>query len=361
AARIGGAIPLHLGDTYLDPLPAARAEAQCCRQHPRLHNYAPVQGEPELLDAIVEKVERRSGVTLARDCIQVMSGATAGFGVICCALLDPGDEVLLPAPLWPLMRGAIKLRGAVPVEVPFFSELDRPGFDPIAALEQACTPRTVAIYLNSPHNPTGRVLPDALIAELSAFALRHDLWVLSDEVYEDLWFAAPTPSIWARPELRDRTIASHSVSKAYALAGARVGFSHGPPEIMAVIRGVQTFYSYCAPRPMQLGAARALREGEAWLADARARYARAGALAARALGVRAPAGGTFLLFELEPHLRGAEAPFSWLERCVDAGVTLMPGSAAGRAFDRWARLCFTTVPEAELALALERLRPLLAH
>jgi N-succinyldiaminopimelate aminotransferase len=359
-ARAGGAIPLHLGDTYLEPLPAARAEAQRCSQHPRLHNYAPVQGEPELLDAIVEKVERRSGVTLARDCIQVMAGATGGFGVICSALLSPGDEVLLPAPLWPLMRGAIKLRGAVPVEVPFFSELDRTGFDPIAALERARTPRTVAIYLNSPHNPTGRVLPDPLIAELSAFALRHDLWVLTDEVYEDLWFTAPTPSIWARPELRDRTIASHSVSKAYALAGARVGFSHGPAEIMQVIRNVQTFYSYCAPRPMQLGAARALREGDAWLADARARYARAGALAAQALGVSAPAGGTFLFFALEPHLRRGEAPFSWLQRCVDAGVSLMPGSAAGLGFDRWARLCFTTVPEAELALALERLRPLLA-
>jgi len=360
-ARAGGAIPLHVGDTYLEPLAAARAEAQQSSEHPRLHNYSPVQGEPELLDAIVAKVERRSGVTLARDCVQVMPGATAGFGVICAALLAPGDEVLLPAPLWPLMRGAIKLRGAVPVEVPFFTELDRPDFDPIAALERACTPRTVAIYLNSPHNPTGRVLPDPLIAQLSAFALRHDLWVWTDEVYEDLWFTTPTPSIWARPELRARTIASHSVSKAYALAGARVGFSHGPREIMAVIRGVQTFYSYCAPRPMQLGAARALREGEAWLADARDRYARAGALAARALGVRAPEGGTFLFFDLERHLRPGEAPLRFLERCVDAGVTLMPGSAAGHAFDRWARLCFTTVPEPELVLALERLRPLLAR
>jgi N-succinyldiaminopimelate aminotransferase len=351
--------PLHLGDTYLDPLPAARAEAQRSAEHARLHNYAPVQGEPELLDAIIEKVERRSGVVLARDCIQVMSGATAGFGVICCALLDPGDEVLLPAPLWPLMRGAVKLRGAIPVEVPFFTELERPGFDPIAALERACTPRTVAIYLNSPHNPTGRVLPDPLIAELSAFALRHELWVLTDEVYEDLWFNAPAPSIWARPELRDRTIASHSVSKAYGLAGARVGFSHGPAQIMQAIRGVQTFYSYCAPRPMQLGAARALRDGDDWLAAARARYAHAGALAADMLGQRAPDGGTFLFFDLEPHLRPGETALGFLERCVDAGVTLMPGSAAGLAFAGWARLCFTAVPEAELAVALDRLRPLL--
>ena len=360
-ARTDHVYPLHVGDTYLEPLPAARAEAQLSSARARLHNYAPVQGEPELLDAIIAKVERRSNVTLARDCVQVMSGATAGLGVVCSALLAPGDEVLLPAPFWPLIRGIIKLQGAVPVEVPLFTELDRPGFDPVAALEQAITPRTVALYLNSPHNPTGRVLPEALISALARLAQRHDLWVLTDEVYEDLWFEAPTPSIWARPDLRERTIASHSVSKAYGLAGARVGFSHGPQEIMQVIRGVQTFYSYCAPRPMQLGAACALRDGDAWLADARERYARAARMAAHALGVRAPQGGTFLFFDAQPHLREGETLMGFLERCLDAGVMLTPGSASGQAFERWARLCFTSVPEVELAAALERLKPVLGR
>ena len=356
----GRACPLHLGDTHLEPLPAARAEAQRSERYPRLHNYAPVQGEPELLDAIVEKVARRSGVTLARDCIQVMSGATSAFGVICAALLAPGDEVLLPAPLWALMRGAVKLRGAVPVEVPFFTELDRADFDPIAALERACTPRTVALYLNSPHNPTGRVLSPALIDALAAFVLRHDLWLLCDEVYEDLWYEHPPPSIWARPELRARTISTHSVSKAYALAGARVGFTHGPAEIMDVIRGVQTFYTYCAPRPMQLGAARALRDGEVWLADAREHYARAGRAAAQALGIRPPAGGTFVFFDAGSALRPGETMLALLERCLAAGVMLTPGSTSGVGYDRWARLCFTAVPEAELSTALERLKPVLA-
>ena len=151
----GKVYPLHVGDTYLEPLPAARAEAQKTSERVRLHNYAPVQGEPELLDAILGKVQRRSGVALQRDCVQVMAGATAGLGVICAALLEPGDEVLLPAPFWPLIRGAVKLRGARAVEVPFYTELNAPGFDPVRALEQAITDRTVAIYLNSPHNPTG--------------------------------------------------------------------------------------------------------------------------------------------------------------------------------------------------------------
>lgn len=352
--------PLHVGDTYLEPLECARAEAQRTDDRPRLHNYAPVQGEPALLDAIVRKVERRSGVRLDRETLQVMSGATSGLGVVCTALLDPGDEVLLPAPFWPLVRGIIRFSGGRAVEVPLFTRLGDPGFDPIASLERAITPRTVAIYVNSPHNPTGAMLSDAVVDGIADLAEKHDLWVLSDEVYEDLWFgAAPPKSVWAHPRLMPRAIATHSVSKAYGLAGARVGYTHGPRAIMDVIRGVQTFYTYCAPRPMQFGAARVLDEGDAWLARARDLYGTAARVAADALGVPPPAGGTFLFFDATPHMRPGEMLQGFLERCADAGVMLTPGTAAGTDYDRWARLCFTSVPQPELERALARLRTVL--
>jgi N-succinyldiaminopimelate aminotransferase len=358
-AQGGHFFPLHVGDTYLDPLPAAQAESQRSSERARLHNYAPVQGEPELLDAIVEKVKRRSGVTLARDCVQVMSGATAGLGVLCGALLEPGDEVLLPAPFWPLIRGAIKLRGAKAIEVPLYTELGRKDLDPIAALDRAITARTVAIYLNSPHNPTGAVLSEALVARIAALAVKHDLWVLTDEVYEDLWYEREPTSIWTLPALQGRVIATHSISKAYALAGARVGFCHGPNEIMQIVRGVQTFYTYCAPRPMQLGAARALREGDAWLANARALYGKAAREAADALHLPMPAGGTFLFFDATQHLRAGETLMGFLERCLDAGVMLTPGSASGQHYENWARLCYTTVAPDDLRAALDRLQRVL--
>lgn len=352
--------PLHVGDTYLDPLHSARAEAQKTSDRARLHNYAPVQGEPELIDAIIAKVARRSGVTLQRDCIQVMPGATVGIGVVCSTLLEPGDELLLPAPFWPLVRGAAKLRGAHAVEVPFYTELGKPGFDPVDALERAITERTVAIYLNSPHNPTGISLPEPIVARIAELAVRRDLWVLTDEVYEDLWFEAQPRSIWALAALRDRAIATHSVSKAYGLAGARVGFTHGPAEIMQVIRGVQTFYSYCAPRPMQLGAARALAEGDDWLAQARALYREAARATAAALRQPAPEGGTFLFFDATRHLREGETIMGFLERCLEAGVMLTPGSASGRDYENWARICFTSVPKDELDAALECLKSVLS-
>lgn len=349
--------PLHVGDTYLEPLPDARAEAQISAERPRLHNYAPVQGEPTLLEAIREKVARRSGVQLDIANIQVMAGATAAMGVICNALIEPGEEVIIPSPFWPLIRGTVRGRGATAVEVPLFTRLDEPGFDPVAAIEAAITPRTAAIYINTPHNPTGNLLPPSLLTEIARLAEHHELWIIADEVYEDVWFGSEPPqSVFARSDFAARTVATHSVSKAYGLAGARVGYTHGPREAMETIRSVQTFYSYCAPRPMQFGAANALREGDAWLADMRATYARAGRAAAHALEIPEPQGGTFLFFDLARFLRPNETPTELLERCVDAGVMLTPGNACGAAFSNWARLCFTSVPEPQLLDALSRLR-----
>ena len=360
SSSVGHVYPLHVGDTYLEPIEASRAESQTTAETPRLHNYSPVQGEPELLSAIAGKVARRSGVTLQPSLIQVMAGATAAMGVIVNALIDPGEEVIIPSPFWPLIRGIVRGRGANAVEVPLFTRLAEPGFDPVAAIEAQITERTSAIYLNSPHNPTGMQLPAAALAGIAQLAQRHNLWVICDEVYEDIWFGGSAPeSIWARPDFAERAVATHSVSKAYGLAGARVGYTHGPVVALETIRSVQTFYSYCAPRPMQFGAARALAQGDQWLANMRETYGRAGRAAAQALQIPEPQGGTFLFFNLDPYLRRGESATSLLERCVDAGVMLTPGNACGSAYGGWARLCFTSVPEADLHEALKRLRAVL--
>ncbi|MCB9592464.1 MAG: pyridoxal phosphate-dependent aminotransferase [Sandaracinaceae bacterium] len=354
--------PLHVGDTYLEPLEAARAEAQRTADHPRLHNYAPVQGQPELLDAIAAHLGRRGDQLVDRETIQVTSGATAGLSVVIEALLDPGDEVLLPAPFWPLIRGIINKRGARAVEVPFFDRIDDDDFDVEAALEAAVTEKTAAIYVNTPHNPTGRILPDTVVAAIAAVAERHDLWILSDEVYEELYFGGlpPTP-VWARADYQDRCVAVHSVSKAYGLAGARVGWAHGPHAAMEAIRGVQTFSTYCAPKPMQLGAARALTDGAAWLAEARAAYDRAASTTAAKLGLRKPDGGTFVFFDVSARLREGEDTVGLLERCLEAGVLLTPGAASGKDYGSWVRLCFTSVPLDQLEDALDRLAPIVGR
>jgi N-succinyldiaminopimelate aminotransferase len=351
--------PLHVGDTYREPIEAAQAERQRTADHPGMHKYAPVQGEPGLIDAFIDYVEGRHGESLDRERIQVMCGATAGLSVVCQVLLAPGDEVLLPSPFWPLSRGIIATKGAVPVQVPFFTRLGQPGFDPEAALEGAVTDRTAALYINTPHNPTGRVLSTATIDAMLRVAKRHDLWVLCDEAYEEIYFDRDPPeAVWKRPDIRDRAIAFHTLSKTYGLAGARVGFTHGPASIMSAIMGMQTFHTYCAPRPMQIGAIEALRHGDPWIERSRIVYKDAGYQAADALGVARPEGGTFLFLDVSAYLEpGADGCSAFLERCADQGVLLTPGRSCGADYAKWVRLCFTAVPPAHLGEALARLAP----
>jgi N-succinyldiaminopimelate aminotransferase len=361
ASRSGFEVaPLHVGDTYLSPPAVARAEHLAEQAHPGLHRYAPVQGVPELLRAIQARLLARSGLQVPLENLQVMAGATAGLNVVGQVLFDPGDEMLLPAPFWPLARGIAAVRGAKAVEVPFFTELGRADFDPEAALERAVTERTVAIYVNTPHNPTSQVLSDDVLAAIGRVAARHDLWILADEAYQDLWLgdAAPEP-IYARPDFAGRTIASHTLSKSYGYAGGRVGYTHGPREVMAKVRGMQTFMTYGAPTPMQVGATRALSEGDAFLAECRALYAAAGREAARTLSVAPPAGGTFLFVDVAALLPpGAPDCTPILERCADQGVLLTPGRACGEAYPTWVRLCFTATAPAPLRAALARIAPI---
>ncbi|MCA9603890.1 MAG: pyridoxal phosphate-dependent aminotransferase, partial [Myxococcales bacterium] len=296
--------PLHVGDTYLAPVFEAQAEAQRAAEIPRLHNYPGVHGVPELLRALAARISARGDRPIDVGQVQVVAGATSGLSVLFQTVLDPGDEVLLLAPYWPLVRGIVASRGGVPVEVPFFDRVGAEGFDAEAALEAAVSPRTVALYVNSPHNPTGHVLDRSTMDALARVATRHNLWIVSDEAYEDFWYTETRPEpVWNHPGLRERTVAAHTFSKGYGLAGGRVGYLHGPGEIIAKLRSVHTFQAYCAPHPMQWSALRALEHGDAWIAKARSAYAEAGRRAAAALGVPAPAGGTFIFFDARPYLR----------------------------------------------------------
>lgn len=352
---------LNVGDTYLLPPPCARAESQRVDDVPRLHNYADVRGEPRLLDAIEADLAER-GRPVPRHELQITAGATSGLDLACRVLLAPGDEVIVLAPFWPLIRGIVSACGAVPIELPFFTELRGADFDVRAELERVVSPRTVALYVNTPHNPTGVVLSAPELDAIAAFASDHDLWVLSDEAYEQLWFGEAPAPLWQNPLLRERTVVAHTLSKSYGLAGARVGFVHAPEATISALSGLQTFATYCAARPMQIAAARALSEpeGKAWVAEARRLYAEAARKAADAVGVSAPESGTFLYFDTRPFLRAGETPLQLLERCAKAGVVLTEGRATGKHYTDWARMCFTAIAPDALDRALSALKHVLA-
>jgi N-succinyldiaminopimelate aminotransferase len=335
----------------MEPFEGARMEALRAAEHPGMHRYCETRGIAPLVAALREKLRRRNGLPAEREGVLVTAGATSGIACSVGAIADPGEEVLILAPFWPLVRGIVRSQRAVPVEVPFFDRVGSAS-EALAAVEERLSPRSVALYFSSPSNPTGRVLPRPWLEALADWARRRDLWLLSDEVYEDYVYRGEHVSIGSlAPE---RTLSVYSFSKAYGMAGNRVGYLAGPREIVGEIHKLQVHSSYHAPTAAQLAALRALEGGDAWLEEARACYRAAGEDAARALGLPAPEGSMFLFVDVAACLDARGLP-GFLEDCLAEGVLVAPGSSSGEAYGSWVRLCYSSVPPDEAARAVRRL------
>lgn len=346
---------LHVGDTWRDPFEGARAEDLHSADIARLHAYCDTRGIPALVETVAAKLRRRNELDFASDEILVTAGATGGLATLAGAALSPGDEMLILAPFWPLIRGIAQSLRAKPVEVPFFDRIDSADAA-ISALEAHLSSRTKVLYVSTPSNPTGRVLPADWLEAMAAFARRENLWIFSDEVYEDYVYAGEHVSI-ARfaPE---RTVSVYSCSKSYAMAGQRVGYVAGPRRIIDEARKIGTHVYYHAPVVGQYAACRAIEKGDAWLAENRRIDGDVGARAARALGLAEPQGGAFLFLDLSGRL-GPGGLDGFLKEAFDEGVMVAPGRSCGEAYADWVRMSFTAAPGARVDEAVERLAGLL--
>jgi aspartate/methionine/tyrosine aminotransferase len=347
----GPLFPLHVGDTWMEPCEGCRMEDLRCAEHPGMHRYSDTRGLPELVDALVEKLRVRNGLRCGPESVLVSAGATGGLATAVGAMVAPGDEVLILAPFWPLIRGIVQMFRGVPVEVPFYDRVDS-AEAAVRAVRERIGPRTAALYVSTPSNPTGRVLPESWLAALAELARRHDLWLLSDEVYEDYVYRGEHVSLGRfAPE---RIVSTFSFSKAYGMAGNRVGYLAGPPELLREARKLGTHSVYHAPTAGQLAALRALRDGSGWIDRARALYERAGAATAAALGLPAPEGSSFLFLDVRPFLDERGLP-GFLEDCFADGVLVAPGASSGVDYADWVRLCYTALPPEQVAEAARRL------
>jgi len=223
------------------PTPAAVVEAAvaACRD-PRNHRYTPTGGLPELKQAIVSKTARDSGYEITPKQVLVTNGGKHAVYNAFATLLDPGDEVLLPAPYWTTYPEAIRLAGGVPVEVPTGSAS---GFKVTAEqLEQAATDRTKLLVFVSPSNPTGAVYSKDQIAEIGRLALDRGWWVFTDEIYEHLVYEGHSQHSMpvVVPGLADRCVIANGVAKTYAMTGWRVGWLIGPADVVDAATNLQS-------------------------------------------------------------------------------------------------------------------------
>jgi len=339
AAHRGEIFPLHVGDTWRQAPEGGRPE-ELPRGIPGINRYTDVHGLPELRDAIADRMRSRTGASLGRANVLVAGGATAGLMAAVGALVSPGEEVLLLSPHWPLIEGHVRMAGATPVEVPLLLG-DLAPASAVAAVEARATRETVGLYVNTPNNPTGRLIPPETLRALTNWADRRDVWIFADEVYEDYAYAGEHASTLALAP--GRTVAAYSLSKAYGLAGARCGWLAGPEGAIEEIVKLGVHTTYSAPTPSQHAALRILEgAGDSWIDEARAEYRATGAEAARRLGVPAPEGGSFLFVDAAEVL-DARGLRGLLEDCADEGLLLAPGPSFGP-FPTHVRICFTAIP-----------------
>ena len=204
------------------------------------HRYTPAAGLPELKDAIVAKTKRDSGYEITADQVLVTNGGKQAVYQSFAAIIDPDDEVLLPAPYWTTYPECIALAGGVAVEV--FADETQNYLVTVEQLEAARTPKTKALLFCSPSNPTGSVYSPEQVKAIGQWAHKHGIWVISDEIYEHLLYdGATAPSLpVVVPEMADKTIIVNGVAKTYAMTGWRVGWMIGPKDVIKAATNLQS-------------------------------------------------------------------------------------------------------------------------
>ncbi len=240
-------------------------------------HYTSNSGTIELREAIAQELHARYGLTYAPNGeIMVTVGVSEALDAALRAVVEDGDEVLVPDPGYVAYEAGIIFAGGTPVPVPTRAEN---GFEPqVADFASRVTPRTKAILLGSPNNPTGFVLSRAQMEGIAALACTHDLLVISDEIYSRLVYGAEHISMAALPGMWDRTITLNGFSKAYAMTGWRVGYAAAPRHILEGMLKIHQYAIMCAPTEAQAAALRALQHGEADVQAMVAEYTRRRAL-----------------------------------------------------------------------------------
>jgi aspartate/methionine/tyrosine aminotransferase len=326
------------------PMPEPMKDAACAAIHGNINQYAVTWGSSALRIAIAEKYRRFYGMEVDHDReVTVTCGATEAMAAVFLALIDPGDEVIVLEPYYENYGPDAELAGAVPVFVP----LERPHWtiDP-DRLAKAFTKRTKAIILNTPHNPTGRVMTRAEMSLIAELCIKHDVWVITDEIYEHIRYAGEHHVMAMWDGMRDRTITISGLSKTFSCTGWRLGYAIAPEPQTAAIRKVHDFLTVGAPAPLQTAAAVGLAFDADYYnhlaLDYRARRdVMVSALADAGFVFCVPEGAYYILADFSALSSKSDKVFAnWMAK--EIGVVPVPGSsffhekALGRALVRFA-------------------------
>jgi N-succinyldiaminopimelate aminotransferase len=341
AVRTGS---VNLGQGFPDEDgPAEVIEAAVAALRGGRNQYPPGHGTPELLDAVIAHQRRHYGLELDRSQVVATTGATEAVAAALLGLVDPGDEVIVLEPYYDSYVAMIQFAGGVRRPV----TLRAPDFRlDSEALAAAVTDRTKLILLNTPHNPTGTVLTRAELEAVAEVAIRHDLLVVTDEVYEHLTFDQEHVPLATLPGMFERTVTISSAGKTFSVTGWKVGWASGPADLVAAVEGAKNWLSYSSGAPLQPAVAVALNDHDSFhqalAKDLREKRDRLCAgLAAVGMRVYEPAGTYFVTTDVSSYGHADGRAFCMALPAL-AGVVAIPSQVfyddldEGRHLVRWA-------------------------
>lgn len=342
AATMTDVISMGIGEPDM-PTPTAVCEAGKAALDRGLTHYTPNAGEESLRRAVAEKsTVKEVGYDPKREII-ITNGGMGALSLLMAVILNPGDQVLIQDPQWLNYVAQVRYYGGVAVRVPT-DEAHRFELQP-ETVERLITPKTKALMINTPNNPTGYVLHPATMERLAEVARRHDLLVITDEVYNTLLYdGASSRTIAALPGMKERTVVVNSFSKAYAMTGWRIGYAAGPAAIIDRMTKCQENFNACANAPGQYAAAFALEHPEL-CEELRSVFEKRRAVMLKALneidGVECgrPDGAFYVFPNIKAFgLSSAEFCNRLLE---EQRVVCIPGSAFGQCGEGYLRICYT--------------------
>lgn len=319
-------------------------------------HYTSNSGTLELRRALSDHLNRLYGISYdPKDELVISVGVSEALYLALTALLNPGEEVIIPTPCFVAYQAEVILAGGVPVEIPSRMENQ---FEPVPTeIEAAITPRTKAILLGYPNNPTGAVTSRQVLTEIVEIAEKYDLMIISDEIYDQLVYGLPHVCVATLPGARQRTLLLGGFSKDYAMTGWRVGYAAGPEEFMQALLRIHQYTIMCAPTTAQDAALEALLHGQAYVDEMVAEYDRrrkliVGGMNALGLATFEPR-GAFYAF---PNIRasGMDEDTFAQKLLEEERVAVIPGSAFGAGGEGFVRCSYATAYE-KIEEALHRM------
>ncbi|MFQ5864516.1 MAG: pyridoxal phosphate-dependent aminotransferase [bacterium] len=357
-------IKLHIGDTYLSPKYPLPVDSAVIERHRDFNRYCNTFGVDALREALVEKVRTDNNLDVEKDHVLITNGATNALSISVMSLVEPGEEVLILTPAWPFFFGMVQVAGGNLIEVPFYVRLfEKPHLNIQDYLSQFLTSNTVVIYLNTPNNPSGKVLNHEQLQQIVEFARKHQLWIISDEAYDGLTFDnLPHISIAGFPGMFEQTLSVFTFSKSFMFAGLRLGYVVANESAVKNLNKMMVHQLYSPSTLAQYMMIEPVKSRNQWLPSVRDHYQELRDLFVEHLKVEFPKPeGTYFVFFSAEKYRGRRSYWELIEACLDVGVSVAPGDSFGKEFTEYIRLCFTGEPRERLEKGIERLNRILLN